>query len=168
MTKPYTAKFCRLYGGKRSQISITSAQKSIISAHIAGITPGFFGVSRAKRHSWKTWPFFARTERQTLKNHSLLFTHTCFRTQLCALFLLLQYRNRIEPQNHTVASASRMQQSMTRSATRGRCEQNRPSVAVNKSHMPQTAQIPARNKSCLLYTSPSPRDATLSRMPSSA
>ena len=25
-----------------------------------------------------------------------------------------------------------------------------------------------RNKSCLLYTSPSPRDATLSRMPSSA
>ena len=25
-----------------------------------------------------------------------------------------------------------------------------------------------KNKSCLLYTSPSPRDATLSRMPSSA
>ena len=27
---------------------------------------------------------------------------------------------------------------------------------------------PALNKACLLYTSPSPRDATLSRMPSSA
>ena len=26
----------------------------------------------------------------------------------------------------------------------------------------------SRNESCLLYTSPSPRDATLSRMPSSA
>ena len=28
--------------------------------------------------------------------------------------------------------------------------------------------ITAYNKNCLLYTSPSPRDATLSRMPSSA
>ena len=31
---------------------------------------------------------------------------------------------------------------------------------------PGTSEIPART--CLLYTSPSPRDATLSRMPSSA
>ena len=29
-------------------------------------------------------------------------------------------------------------------------------------------QLEAGNKICLLYTSPSPRDATLSRMPSSA
>ena len=28
--------------------------------------------------------------------------------------------------------------------------------------------FPTRTNSCLLYTSPSPRDATLSRMPSSA
>ena len=28
--------------------------------------------------------------------------------------------------------------------------------------------IPARDKDCLLYTSPSPRDGLLSRMPSSA
>ena len=28
--------------------------------------------------------------------------------------------------------------------------------------------VSGRNKACLLYTSPSPRDATLSRMPSSA
>ena len=31
-----------------------------------------------------------------------------------------------------------------------------------------TLQAPTVNKTCLLYTSPSPRDATLSRMPSSA
>ena len=31
-----------------------------------------------------------------------------------------------------------------------------------------TAQVTDRLKDCLLYTSPSPRDATLSRMPSSA
>ena len=31
-----------------------------------------------------------------------------------------------------------------------------------------THEIKIDNKSCLLYTSPSPRDATLSRMPSSA
>ena len=30
------------------------------------------------------------------------------------------------------------------------------------------ADVPAKYKGCLLYTSPSPRDATLSRMPSSA
>ena len=30
------------------------------------------------------------------------------------------------------------------------------------------SQVYVRNKVCLLYTSPSPRDATLSRMPSSA
>ena len=30
------------------------------------------------------------------------------------------------------------------------------------------SDIPGRNDVCLLYTSPSPRDATLSRMPSSA
>ena len=30
------------------------------------------------------------------------------------------------------------------------------------------AQAPAKSDGCLLYTSPSPRDATLSRMPSSA
>ena len=29
-------------------------------------------------------------------------------------------------------------------------------------------QVPGPNSNCLLYTSPSPRDATLSRMPSSA
>ena len=33
---------------------------------------------------------------------------------------------------------------------------------------PATRDILARDKNCLLYTSPSPRDATLSRMPSSA
>ena len=31
-----------------------------------------------------------------------------------------------------------------------------------------TAELFAKNGACLLYTSPSPRDATLSRMPSSA
>ena len=31
-----------------------------------------------------------------------------------------------------------------------------------------TAQLQAQHEDCLLYTSPSPRDATLSRMPSSA
>ena len=30
------------------------------------------------------------------------------------------------------------------------------------------AQTNKKNRNCLLYTSPSPRDATLSRMPSSA
>ena len=29
-------------------------------------------------------------------------------------------------------------------------------------------EVPFRGRTCLLYTSPSPRDATLSRMPSSA
>ena len=33
---------------------------------------------------------------------------------------------------------------------------------------PQTEEFVHRSSSCLLYTSPSPRDATLSRMPSSA
>ena len=32
----------------------------------------------------------------------------------------------------------------------------------------ETGVIPVADGSCLLYTSPSPRDATLSRMPSSA
>ena len=34
--------------------------------------------------------------------------------------------------------------------------------------IPVPAYPPKRNRNCLLYTSPSPRDATLSRMPSSA
>ena len=36
------------------------------------------------------------------------------------------------------------------------------------SHVNETVQDVAHIVSCLLYTSPSPRDATLSRMPSSA
>ena len=41
--------------------------------------------------------------------------------------------------------------------------------AVNASRViPEINLIQAMAKSCLLYTSPSPRDATLSRMPSSA
>ena len=32
----------------------------------------------------------------------------------------------------------------------------------------QAPQVELQDQSCLLYTSPSPRDATLSRMPSSA
>ena len=47
--------------------------------------------------------------------------------------------------------------------------------AVNKIFTPEfrnrldaTIQFAALDRSCLLYTSPSPRDATLSRMPSSA
>ena len=43
---------------------------------------------------------------------------------------------------------------------------------VEKKKSPRTARRRKRKKSksrtCLLYTSPSPRDATLSRMPSSA
>ena len=42
-------------------------------------------------------------------------------------------------------------------------------AAVNGGHL-ECARLllDYRNKDCLLYTSPSPRDATLSRMPSSA
>ena len=35
-------------------------------------------------------------------------------------------------------------------------------------HPPGSLRLPARDKVCLLYTSPSPRDGLLSRMPSSA
>ena len=45
-------------------------------------------------------------------------------------------------------------------------------IVVEESVLPKTERVkPARKakpKACLLYTSPSPRDATLSRMPSSA
>ena len=43
-------------------------------------------------------------------------------------------------------------------------EQNISDEQVNQ----RLAQLLSRNGACLLYTSPSPRDATLSRMPSSA
>mgnify|MGYP003316730527 CR=1 FL=1 len=39
---------------------------------------------------------------------------------------------------------------------------------VIKSNANKVRKIEKRNVICLLYTSPSPRDATLSRMPSSA
>ena len=42
------------------------------------------------------------------------------------------------------------------------------SFITNEDWQPSPADISALSKSCLLYTSPSPRDATLSRMPSSA
>ena len=35
-------------------------------------------------------------------------------------------------------------------------------------HVVKVEDMPTSRKGCLLYTSPSPRDATLSRMPSSA
>ena len=51
--------------------------------------------------------------------------------------------------------------------------QSIPHIAAQAEHLhvfQRTANfsLPARNAPCLLYTSPSPRDATLSRMPSSA
>ena len=39
---------------------------------------------------------------------------------------------------------------------------------ISQEAQKQIAELGARNIICLLYTSPSPRDATLSRMPSSA
>ena len=41
-------------------------------------------------------------------------------------------------------------------------------ILCNDASLPATAYATAEVKDCLLYTSPSPRDATLSRMPSSA
>ena len=40
--------------------------------------------------------------------------------------------------------------------------------AASDVYSPISGEITEGNKACLLYTSPSPRDATLSRMPSSA
>ena len=45
-------------------------------------------------------------------------------------------------------------------------ETSRMSVAIFKDE--QTAENALENRNCLLYTSPSPRDRTRSRMPSSA
>ena len=41
-------------------------------------------------------------------------------------------------------------------------------VGTEHEDMPAASESTDQLKSCLLYTSPSPRDATLSRMPSSA
>ena len=41
-------------------------------------------------------------------------------------------------------------------------------VIIRNNGERQTIELPVNNNPCLLYTSPSPRDATLSRMPSSA
>ena len=41
-------------------------------------------------------------------------------------------------------------------------------VKIDKPNKDNIGEILVRGKNCLLYTSPSPRDATLSRMPSSA
>ena len=41
-------------------------------------------------------------------------------------------------------------------------------VYVDNSRVKKIVQLDEQNLICLLYTSPSPRDATLSRMPSSA
>ena len=43
-----------------------------------------------------------------------------------------------------------------------------PNVLVSNDVEEQTHQVMKNLMNCLLYTSPSPRDATLSRMPSSA
>ena len=43
-----------------------------------------------------------------------------------------------------------------------------PGLAVVLVGEDPASQVYVRGKDCLLYTSPSPRDATLSRMPSSA
>ena len=49
------------------------------------------------------------------------------------------------------------------------CTIDEENVATNiLGSLPCTDVLPGFNKTCLLYTSPSPRDATLSRMPSSA
>ena len=42
------------------------------------------------------------------------------------------------------------------------------SLALAREKAQLARELIARDKDCLLYTSPSPRDATLSRMPSSA
>ena len=39
---------------------------------------------------------------------------------------------------------------------------------INQEGLKEVAEIIGHNKCCLLYTSPSPRDRVLSRMPSSA
>ena len=43
-----------------------------------------------------------------------------------------------------------------------------PIVSVELIQIAEKTNVPFAPKACLLYTSPSPRDATLSRMPSSA
>ena len=45
---------------------------------------------------------------------------------------------------------------------------SRSKISLMVQPAPLITMEPAPNKACLLYTSPSPRDATLSRMPSSA
>ena len=45
---------------------------------------------------------------------------------------------------------------------------NQYNTAVNNWENTEHAEYAAKYATCLLYTSPSPRDATLSRMPSSA
>ena len=41
-------------------------------------------------------------------------------------------------------------------------------ISLAENEMPALMALREKYKACLLYTSPSPRDATLSRMPSSA
>ena len=41
-------------------------------------------------------------------------------------------------------------------------------IFPNNAKLVETLHLNRRSKACLLYTSPSPRDATLSRMPTSA
>ena len=48
------------------------------------------------------------------------------------------------------------------------CTQQLPKLKKLESDYSDKVQIIGLNYGCLLYTSPSPRDATLSRMPSSA
>ena len=52
--------------------------------------------------------------------------------------------------------------------TTGETTKQAPKKASKQTSNPSSKQADKLYKDCLLYTSPSPRDATLSRMPSSA
>ena len=56
--------------------------------------------------------------------------------------------------------------SSTKSSAGDKHETSRAMIHLDQEKL--SSQLLELNKSCLLYTSPSPRDATLSRMPSSA
>ena len=64
--------------------------------------------------------------------------------------------------------AERLENELDRAKARGRWLSDDEQAALDREADAEALLVEAMQQRCLLYTSPSPRDATLSRMPSSA
>ena len=108
-------------------------------------------------------PYFDEMETRTLDDAFLQTARGKLELDQKKLILLLPGSRDQEVENNLPI--------LINAADRIAAERSEASFAIacyKDKHLPMATALRAQSKVCLLYTSPSPRDATLSRMPSSA